>query len=86
MTLNLPINPPSGMTYDDGCGNIWVYNSNYNSWTIDKPILPPIDNIPANAIWARTKDGAITSVRTEEELNLGSNNSQLDVSSFPEKT
>ncbi len=84
MTLNFPITPPNGQTYEDSCGNSWVYNSTENSWTIDPPDFE-FPDVDPDSIWARDAQGQITPINSGDELNMGIQNSQIDLTNFPEK-
>ncbi len=84
MTLNFPINPPNGQTYEDSCDNTWVYNKTENSWTIDPPEFE-FPDVDPDSIWARDSTGQITPINAGDELNMGINNSDIDLTDFPEK-
>lgn len=80
MTLDFPTD---GTTeYTDTCGNEWRYSSTSNSWSILPPLLDiDVDN---TAIWQRDANGVIKPVNTDDELNMGSQSSDIDFNSFPE--
>ena len=85
MALDFPTGIAGGTIYEDDCGNEWVYDSAANKWTIDPPQfeLPDVD---PDSIWARNADGQITPINPGDELNMGIQNSQIDLTDFPEKT
>lgn len=84
MTLDFPTGQPNGHTYIDDCGNIWVYDSTLNSWTIDPPEFE-FPDVDPDTIWARDADGQITPINAGDELNMGINNADIDLTDFPEK-
>lgn len=84
MALDFPIAPPNGQTYEDSCGNTWVYNNTENSWTIDPPEFE-FPDVDPDTIWARDLTGKITPINPGDELNMGINNSDIDLTDFPEK-
>jgi hypothetical protein len=85
MALDFPTGVPGGTIYEDDCGNEWVYEATANKWTIDPPEfeLPDVD---PDSIWARDAAGQITPINPGDELNMGIQNSQIDLTDFPEKT
>jgi hypothetical protein len=44
MALNFPNNQADGATWEDDCGDIWVYNKDNNSWA--KPVSPDFGESP----------------------------------------
>ena len=81
MALDFPTGVPDGTTYEDDCGNDWVYEATANKWTIiESPDVDP------DTIWARDVNGQITPVNSGDELNMGIQNSQINLTDFPEKT
>ena len=85
MALNFPQGVGGGTTWEDDCGNIWVYDSADNKWTIDPPEFnfPDVD---PDSIWARQADGTISPINAGDTLDMGSQNSDIDLNNFPEKT
>lgn len=88
MALDFPPNdtdptPPSdGDQYTDDCGGVWVYDSTDNKWTVQPPDSP--DNI-----WERDASsgtGIISPVNSNDELNMGTKSSDINLSDFPEAT
>ena len=86
MALDFP-NPPGndGTTWEDDCGNTWVYDSTDNKWTIRPPEFdfPEVD---PDAIWARTAEGEISPINPNDVLNMGAQNSDINLEDFPETT
>ena len=89
MALDFPPNstdptPPSdGDEYTDDCGNIWVYDSTDNKWTVQAPANTE------DAIWERDASsgtGVISPVNITDELNMGTKDSNINLSDFPEAT
>ena len=75
--------PTDGTTeYTDACGNEWRLDSTTNSWSI---LPPPLDiDVDNTAIWARDASGVIKPVNTNDELDMGSQRSDVDFTNFPE--
>ena len=77
-------NPPSdGDEYTDDCGNIWVYDSTDNKWTVQAPADTE------DAIWERDASsgtGVISPVTSTDVLNMGTKDSNINLSDFPEAT
>lgn len=85
MALDFPTGVPGGTTYEDDCGNEWVYEATANKWTIDPPEFE-FPDVDPDTIWARDVNGQITPINAGDELNMGIQNSQIDLTDFPEKT
>ena len=54
MALYFPNNQPDGATWEDDCGEIWLYNKENNSWSkpFDVTVLgaSPFERDPATAV------------------------------------
>ena len=86
MALNFP-NPPgaTGTTWEDDCGNIWVYDATDNKWSIRPPEFD-FPDVDPDSIWARAADGTITPINAGDNLDMGVQNAEIDLTNFPEKT
>ena len=85
MALNFPQGVAGGTTWEDDCGNIWVYDATDNKWTIDPPEFD-FPDVDPDSIWARQVDGTISPINAGDMLDMGSQNSDIDLTNFPEKT
>ena len=77
MALNFPDNPPDGTSYEDDCGNEWIYNAEDNSWAILPPQLNP------DMIW-KYEAGEIKPVDLNVQVNMGAQSSEINLADFPE--
>ena len=85
MALSFPVNPSGGDTYTDDCNNLWVYDDADNKWTIKPPAFT-LDGTSDN-IWVRdTTTGVISPRNANDELNMGSQLGDIDLTNFPEMT
>ena len=84
MALDFPTGVGNGTTWEDDCGNIWVYDATDNKWSIRPPAydFPDVD---PDTIWARAADGTITPINTGDSLDMGVQNAEIDLTNFPEK-
>ena len=83
MALDFPNNPNPGDSYTDDCGNEWIYNAVDNSWSINAPTFE-FPDVDPDSIWARAADGTITPINADDVLNMGTQNSDINLSDFPE--
>ena len=83
MALNFPDSPDPGDSYTDDCGNEWIYNGEDNSWAISPPAFE-FPDVDPDSIWARAADGTITPINASDVLNMGAQNSDINLESFPE--
>ena len=83
MALDFPDSPQPGESYIDDCGNEWIYNAVDNSWTINPPAFD-FPDVDPDSIWARANDGTITPINADDVLNMGTQNSDINLSDFPE--
>jgi hypothetical protein len=84
MALDFPTGVPGGTTWEDDCGNEWVYDSTDNKWTIHPPTFD-FPDVDPDSIWARTGT-TITPINAGDTLNMGTQNAEIDINNFPEKT
>ncbi len=68
MALDFPTGQPNGHTYTDDCGNIWVYDSTLNSWTIDPPEFEFPDVDPDTIVKVVGAINSGSSAVTEDEI------------------
>ena len=91
MALDFPPNstdpnpPQNGDEWKDDCGNNWVYDSTDNKWTIDPPEFD-FPDVDPDSIWARTAGGEITPINADDVLNMGTQNSDINLEDFQEAT
>ena len=85
MTLDFPQGVGGGTTWDDPCGNEWVYDDADNKWTIRPPAFE-FPDVDPDSIWARDANGVITPINAGDELNMGEQNANIDLTNFPERT
>jgi len=83
MALDFPDNPNPGDSHIDDCGNEWIYNAVDNSWSINPPAFE-FPDVDPDSIWARAADGTITPINASDVLNMGTQNSDINLSDFPE--
>ena len=69
MALDFPIGVPGGTTWEDDCGNEWVYDATDNKWTIDPPAFQ-FPDVDPDSIWART-GSTITPINDGDILDDG---------------
>jgi hypothetical protein len=92
MALNFPAPPQAtGTTWNDPCGNVWVAENvtdtegnNVLKWTIRPPEFD-FPDVDPDSIWARQADGTISPINAGDMLDMGSQNSDIDLTNFPEK-
>jgi len=83
MALDFPQGVGGGTTWDDPCGNEWVYDDADNKWTIRPPAFD-FPDVDPDVIWVR--QGTTIMPRTEgDTLNMGTQNSDIDLTNFPLK-
>ena len=83
MALDFPDSPQPGESHLDDCGNEWIYDAVDNSWSINPPEFE-FPNVDPDSIWARANDGTITPINPNDVLNMGTQNSDINLSDFPE--
>ena len=83
MALDFPQGVANGTTWEDDCGNVWVYDSTDDKWTIRPPEFE-FPDVDPDSIWARAGN-TITPINAGDTLDMGSQNSDIDLTNFPEK-
>ena len=84
MALNFPQGVAGGTTWEDDCGNVWVYDNTDDKWTIRPPEFE-FPDVDPDSIWART-GSTISPINAGDMLDMGAQNSDIDLVNFPEKT